>query len=338
MRYIDGFTSALISVPSRESIYNSLKVTESTIELTFDPSYNPNIVCGICDRSANDHNALEWLTDPLTGQSLPSCFRTPEEVGSTDERYEVNDLGHYSPTDHLNGIPVTSYVGSTEVDTSLEDRWHVAYDSAADQDAVDNYRDQNSDEFTSAGPVTITKRNGQVTHQKALQTSTERFADNATRNVFVDGTDGFMTVEVYNPTVTANYQAKLLNVFKNKRGHLQVGGVQFTPVVSFQKDQPVPYHPMVKTIEARCVQNDCSAVMVAPAHQGLTRDAMEAFTYACIRHGNNHAAKWFTSRSTFYKVHEDNCDLTCDAKAIKCNPVALTAEDVLAQTMCGIAA
>ena len=35
-----------------------------------------------------------------------------------------------------------------------------------------------------------------------------------------------------------------------------------------------------------------------------TREQMEEFTYAIIRHGNNGAARWFTNRPEFYELHD----------------------------------
>jgi hypothetical protein len=45
---------------------------------------------------------------------------------------------------------------------------------------------------------------------------------------------------------------------------------------------------------------------------------MEDFTLAVIRHGNNHAAPWFTKREAYYKVHTDTCDLNCDPDLATC--------------------
>lgn len=122
-----------------------------------------------------------------------------------------------------------------------------------------------------------------------------------TRNVFLEGNDGFTSVELLNLDLTEKYQNRLLNVFADKNGRVRIGSIVITENADGTKT-------------ATCVRDDCRLSATTPSFVGLSESAirseMEKFTWAIVAHGNNHAAHWFRSKPTYHKVHRFNCDIS----------------------------
>lgn len=270
------------------------------------PTINHSNTCGWCGQKASVHP----IVSNVPGMS---CSRTLEEVGSTLTRNESEELGLDTVVDlNAYGMPIIRYDGpevqGTRTDSATRegevyDRWFTNPDASVDN--IDRYYDKFPEEQT----VTLDQyRNGQRTSLTAEQQ----------RSVFIEGHDGFLTEKVYDVHLTELYHNRLLNIFTNKRGRVQIGSIELVKCVD-------------GSIDARCVRNDCPGVLNTGTSE-LTRTEMEDFVLNIIRHGNNHAASWFVNRvqfghRTFYKVHTDECNLTCDPSVAYCVPSRLTEAD-----------
>lgn len=325
--------------------------TDTTVSTVENPTYHRFNICGYCGEFAKDH---PYVTD-CPWES--NCYRDKFLVGSTDQRWDNLDLneltgevyGDFQDTDQY-GFPIvehghvgdlTSDVEDTSYRASLDepvdeefsssrstDRWNVAYDSAADQRAVDAYRDK----FPTEQTVTLDQ------YRKGVRPNAN--TTDVQRNVFHEGKSGFLTIQAYDEHVTELFQNKCLNVYTDKEGRLRVGSIA---LITVHNRGPVLEHEAYGySVDARCVNEraNCHAVMNSGVNP--SRKEMEEFVVAVIRHGNNHAGKWFKERinksssrlnmgsigyskwttplvqPTYYKVHAENCDLSCDPNAATC--------------------
>lgn len=104
------------------------------------------------------------------------------------------------------------------------------------------------------------------------------------RNAYVEGNEGFISRKFLDSELTRKYHDHLLNVYLDKQGDIAIGSIRLVKTVDHW-------------IEARCVQSSCASRMaINPV--SATREDMETFILAIIRHGNNHAAKWFRNKTT----------------------------------------
>lgn len=154
-----------------------------------------------------------------------------------------------------------------------------------------------------------------VTIPHSLQGETFFSRQEEERTAYVEGQAGFIAKRFINDLLVEAHHNKLLNLFTNKRGNLQVGGVEL--LRSSNTAFPV--------VTARCVQNTCSVELSVPTTLDATipeeREQMELFVLGLISHGNNHAAAWFRNRPTFYKLHHPDCTLN------NCNPATTYCEE-----------
>ncbi len=305
-------------------------------------SYNANNICGSCYLTAAEHN-----TNGEPNEFY--CSRDCYSIGNDAEEFAFVNYGSLDSYEDLDsdGIPMSfvieriallnedTYDGDAYVpDTLNPDEW----------DRIDNYRDLKPDEHTYAIDWTYVTPNGQTFHGTYADDAKQRQlnlgnVEPRSRSVYIEGHDGYATEVVYDDHLTELYQNRLLNLFTNKAGRVQIGSVQLLKCSD-------------GTIDARCVRNDCQARMNS-GHFDSDRLDMEAFTLSVIRHGNNHAASWFINRvdkglisrtiiesvtfengiqhenwitnvksrkpsRTFYKLHAEGCDLNCDPKAAHC--------------------
>lgn len=124
-----------------------------------------------------------------------------------------------------------------------------------------------------------------------------------TRNAYVEGNEGFLSLKLLDETLTRKYHAKLLNVFLDKAtGDVRIGSIRILKNTD-------------GTITARCVNASCSGTFGGP-RASMTinleladRQDMESFVLAIVGHGNNHAASWFKNRESYYKIHKPNCQI-----------------------------
>lgn len=276
-------------------------------------TYARDNICGFCNYSAKYHFETREAYDSYPDYT-DVCGRTRYEVGSMDLRpvgYDTpasqqEDTDAYGRPLSFDGV---GYDPTIESDNT--DPWYIEYDSSTA--TIESYRDLDSSEHT-------------VTLEEYRQGTNPRFSEPA-RNAYVEGQDGFLILNILDENLTKKFHFHLLNFFKNKyTGKFQVGGIAFTKNTD-------------GSISGSCTHDDCkklrrsnraghtltinlsnviASVQAPYSLESEVRKAQEEFIYACIRHGNNHAASWFTSRDTFYKLHTQDCDLTCDPKSAYC--------------------
>jgi hypothetical protein len=190
-------------------------------------------------------------------------------------------------------------------------------DSGVDYDyALDSWHDTNPEEYTSA-----THWWSNTKPIRAYQAGSRQAVGNIPTNaglsskgtpMVIDGIFGFTATEVFNPEITERYALRsLLNYYVDANtGDTRLGGLVLTRTGN--------------VFSAKCVRNDwttnrCPSPVLSIDLTDPSRELMEDFTLSVIRHGNNHAAFWFTKRSTFYKVHHEDCDLYCDPNSAACD-------------------
>ena len=329
--------------------------------LVSNPQYDRSIVCKWCGDTAGNHFDQNGTVNTLgttkidfaTGNLVPACNRDRFEVGNVETSYESRDLGHFTRVD-TDAYGYAIEANPEQVESF--DAWEQVFDSADNFDAIDNYRDQHPDLHTFAIAWKHVDANGQAARGTYALNAPQRENKyltappvNESHSVYVEGHDGFLTFVAYDEHLTELFQNRMLNIYTDKRSNrLRIGGMQFV-------------HCTDGTINAECVQNGCSAKLNSKTEAAMVadtpvpfsiehskRDWMEKFTTAVIRHGNNHAARWFTTRTgnysetrfiessipanchqvvtksvpaaaTFYKLHAENCNLGCDPKAATCN-------------------
>lgn len=277
----------------------SITIIDTEVNIT----YNPNIICGICNQYAKLHAVDEIEQETLRNNAEP--FQFIPQLKCSRFKYEVGDLYglRYSDNDELDslqGMPLPEFSGPSPF--SEVDPWLTEPELLDGSDGA--YNDLDPREQT----VTLAEYQSGKRPLSSIQPQ---------RNAFVEGTTGFLIQEVYNPVLTERYAMKLLNAYKDVITHKQrVGSMEIT-------------HNTDQTISAECVK--CHAlVTVHLNHEDLTRELMQQFVYFIISHGNNHAARWFTQRPEFYKLHAPHCDLTCDPHKPSCPvPTTISEADIL---------
>ncbi len=277
------------------------------------------LMCGVCDKPAVMHN--------VTSSAVAFARQSAERKGDPyyrfcdrglDEPFTVNFSLDYYAHSHSGVVPVADYTGNaaTFPKEDREDEWDCIFEQSslrdsAEFDALDRYHDADPNETTYA--IQFWSHTIPVTNyaQAKFSSKDHHLPSNyepRSRNAYVEGFGGFHTEQGYDPDLTAKYALRLLNVFTNKRGKMQVGGVEieFLPAMDFPpSEMDAKFRSYGDMISVKCVRNDCNVRKVVDAD--ISRDEMEEFVIAVIRHGNNHAANWFRKRDTYYKVHAPNC-------------------------------
>ena len=263
------------------------------------------IICGDCGVSVKHH--------PINNDFLV-CSR---EQDSFPNHYNDNNLGrsdYYYNTVTKEMYLISDYSGYPETEEDADE--YVSVDN--ELSALENWRDVTHDAYAKTWVGTVTLEQ----HQTGLATealidakgtatpySKDAEVTNEDRTVYVEGQDGFIARNFLNDLLTRKYHARLLNVFTDKRtGDLRIGGIR-----------------IIKGIEGRvigrCVNGNCRAELTIDT-QTATRTDYEDFILSVIRHGNNHAADWFRSRDTYYKVHAAGCDIhACDPNVPWCKVI-----------------
>lgn len=268
---------------------------------------NPTMIrCGNCDEPMLKHPIIDLWGDVTCKRTLASF-------------YIDSDFDYYADT------------LLTVKEAQPNNFYESDKDEAGDYDyALDTYRDEHPDEFTSALNWWSKDRSGTYapgTRQAVGNLPTNVYSSVKGTPVIIDGSVGFTSVQVFDPSVTERLNLKFFNYYvDSSSGDNRLGGLILTRDGS--------------TFRAKCVRNDwnthrCNSKVLSIDTTTADRDTMEAFTYAVIRHGNNHAAPWFTNRASFYKVHAQDCDLTCDPKTATCtkpvpetNPLTVLTEHI----------
>lgn len=293
------------------------------------------IRCGLCDFPQQAHTAPNRLTyDEL-------CFRDSLDdnwglaVFDLDSRYPKFDYerGIDSTTNSIFDLVLTDVAGpesltmplmrrdgsyvngvftdetdyvSSDVEVAKLSRWRdTATTPTGDFFCTPTLEQHRSPQMGDSTEVIIAW-NG----KGAIVPAGQPEVSNETRNAYIEGADGFTSVKLLDEVLTQKYHARLLNVFADKQTNaVRIGSIRLSTNADGTK-------------HAECVRNDCIAKMDSVSLTDLTYDEarfeMERFVLAIIRHGNNHAAKWFTERDTYYKLHEPACDGLCDPNQYHC--------------------
>lgn len=276
------------------------------------------IVCGTCDIAMSYH--------PINNDFV-TCERSQDTFPNTFTINTLERSDYYLNTVTGEVMLVSDYSGYA--DSNEEPDEYVSAD--VEIAAIDNWRDVTYDAYNKTWVSTTTLEQ----HQKGY--FTEALIDgegdakpyssqdeyDSDRNAYVEGHEGFIAKTYINELLTRKYHERLLNVFRDKRtGTMRIGGI----AIERQGDH----------IIASCVNSRCNAKLsINPSHPDLTREHMQQFVMDVIRHGNNHAANWFRSRDTYYKVHAAGCDIhRCDPNVPWCKVVTVPpVEDTTDVTM-----
>jgi hypothetical protein len=317
------------------------------------------IICGSCNEPNTKHGRSDGIvSEGLTPYDNILCFRQPEDIGFStwlDPRTNVerNDYVRIDGVDYLHydvsgpeatdteptcnplfgkegyltegiaikrnnreGVPAGSY----STDGTYYDEHEYEFPTK-EHDALDRWVDKarptadewvctptleqhRSSKMGSATEVIITRK-GSISPYVTEVSSEDR-------NAIIEGNHGFLSIQLLDDVLTRKHHARLLNVF-TKNNELRVGSVAFRQ------------YPDGK-VQAVCVHRDCQnnaagkSSIFDPAT--VSREQAEAFIWATIAHGNNHAAAWFKSRPSYYKVHLLGCDLSkCDESSPTCQVV-----------------
>lgn len=253
------------------------------------------LVCGSCHYPIKFH-PIEFLCN-RTSDSTPVMGYVTE-----DAPYGYGDYWLYR-----NGaIEVLTDFSGNGIEDVVTDDW---CDSQSELEAIDRYRDLDPQQQTHAVDWWYVKPGAPIQHgvyatPKGPAPEVTNDISVELRNAYVEGNDGFVSRHLLDEELTKKFHARILNTFVDGTGSIRIGSIRISRTVDGGWN-------------AKCVRGTCSASLTAAPD--VTRDNMEAFVAAVVRHGNNHAAKWFTERDTFYKVHADGCDLTCDSTDAHCN-------------------
>ena len=107
---------------------------------------------------------------------------------------------------------------------------------------------------------------------------------------------GFVSARLMDLEVTEAYNKRFFNIFVGSYDNkLHVGSC----VISRSVD---------KRVQAQCTRKDCKAILIAPHFDDITREDMETFIHAVIRHGNNHGPDFIRTRDDFAYIHAEHCD------------------------------
>lgn len=163
--------------------------------------------------------------------------------------------------------------------------------------------------LTGVDEAVITFKDKKATARPA----TDNYIGDEARNAYIEGADGFTSRKLLDETLTRKYHARLLNVYLDKQGTVAIGSIRIRKnaeglvyaecVAGYCELTSEPFDPA--TIREKVANGD--------------RTEAEEFILGIVRHGNNHAAKWFRERETYYKVHASACDLKCDPNSANCN-------------------
>lgn len=260
------------------------------------------IICGNCGVASNYHPIhSEFLVCPRTEDSFPNFYLT-NTLERSDYYQDTVTGAMFLPNDYSGYGDVTNEepdnYESTDVELTKLDNWTDAtYNPIAKTWVGTTTLAQHLTGVDEA----LVKVDGSVSPY-----SKDSEVTNDDTTVYVEGQEGFIARTFINDLLTRKYHARLLNVFSDKRTKdLRVGSIRIIKCVDHM-------------IEARCVNGTCKSVMSINTDTAV-RSEMEEFVLAIIRHGNNHAAEWFRSRNTFYKVHAPNCNLSqCDPNVPFC--------------------
>lgn len=270
--------------------------------------FSKQLICGACNCPASAHTSDDNVVARVFGLNI-ECFREFHEIGqsfwqSEQTGQEVSDYwlidGVVVTPQDLEGTEslILAYMERSE-DEFLQEDWSAEF-AKLDRwnDRTHRVTAQGTKSWVSTSTLGEEPGEYLLTQDSDKGRTKAKYDTNADflqeqRNAFVEGNPGFLSLELYNTLLTERYQNHLLNVFRDKQtSGLRVGSVKFI-------------HYADGTIQAACVRNDCSGRSAVMDPSSATREDMETFIWACIVHGNNHAAKWFTSRPEFYPLNTE---------------------------------
>lgn len=224
------------------------------------------------------------------------CFRSLQDVGRDTSGhgwdYVVTPTGETLPLVEYNGEPsiIEGYLNARKVDSEA----YVAEDETDYVSPVNFFErlERYTDRFPSEHTVTL---------EQYLQSQRPAFVTDdlgETLNTKVEGFDGFLNIKVLDEVLTRKHHAHILNVYRDKStNNLRCGSVEITQ--TFTSQGLIIHAKCVNTYEHK-KDGTLGHLIIHPWI--ATRKEMEDFTWAVIAHGNNHSAKFFRTRETFYAL------------------------------------
>lgn len=267
------------------------------------------IICSDCNNAAAKHPiASTLLTEGCTRDFHADAYVTDSwddyysdtylTVNDTDSAYRGNGTQDYSDRWAIESDPTDTFFTSGAYERWVDSDPCDAKGMPLEFTPVMHYRLH--DQWYAYDPSSVNAKGSLPSWLGPQSTLTND--PSISRNVYVEGSDGFHTIQAYDPTLTERYSLRLINAYVDREGSLRVGGSKVTKSETH--------------VISTCVQSKCQATVTVPLDSD--RPTLEGFVLDVIRHGNNHAASWFRSRSTFYKVHTDWCDLNCQPNEAHC--------------------
>lgn len=275
-----------------DSMLGTTPVAPKTFFWSNGVKYYANLICGQCDNAAVNHPITAIRLD---GRQVTVCSREYHNW------YLINYGDATDPDSkpdyYLNGIPAADNTGPG-TNEPVTDDCHSELDFA-EFDAVANWRDTNPEEHTSATSWWYYKSTSETSlgliqsgdyspeHSQYYATSLDFTAD---RSYVLEGFDGFYSTLLIDPLITDKFHKNLLNVFTSKRDTLMIGSVEITTTE--------PFEPGDKWVSGHCVNPECPKdnFITVPLDDTVTREYQEAFIWACVAHGNNHAIHFIRNK------------------------------------------
>lgn len=313
----DTFKVAFAEIKKRRSLAKEA-TTERDLGTVSITALSPErIICGKCNEPKAKHQQFpnyKRTWNPRTKRYVPLYV-----VANYDDDFKVYCSRSYDQI----GNPEFDYASINTTDLPIPEVVQADFDDNSDPyeyespveewERIERYHDRMPEEHT-------------VTYEQYLQgarTVSWGNVEPESRNVYVEGQEGFVSVQVLNEWLTRKYHARLLNVFVNKAGKVQIGSVVLQNITLRDNADG--------TREALCLK--CKGRLIVP--DTTDHEAQAEFTYAVIAHGNNHAAKWFRERGSYYPLHhsllpkvEEDADLIVQHHK-SCTTIGCSCTDLL---------
>jgi hypothetical protein len=262
--------------------------------------------------------ARQWLLNNSEILKRERIFLNDNEL--TPSIYvSSTDPVPYEDYELTTGFPLDDFESPEATDITRDDEWQGIFDNRDNYQKVQyfNYSDTEPKRCTTSGRhwwVGYNNGERQYTNCGRLPEGfmPKDFTTEESHNSFREVLDhndpamvryefetlqGMITENLIDLTVTENYQYRFFNVYFGRDSKLHLGLLTF--------DTSPDGRPTVS-----CKANGCYYKRNPHTYPGSldSRDDMEAFITACIRHGNHHGPNWIRNRADYTHMHATDCD------------------------------
>jgi hypothetical protein len=259
--------------------------------------------------------ADQWIK--THADTIKIDFETDVYISSTNSM-------PYEDYETLTGFPLDDFISPTATEITRDDEWSGIYDNRDNYQAVRHftYKDTEPTRCTSSGNTWWTRTACGVLPEGFMpQGFTTESSHNAFREILdhnnpeltrleFNTLQGMITETLIDLAVTERYQYRFFNIYMGRDHQLHLGLLTFSTSIDGK--------PMVT-----CKANGCYYKSHPYVYAGDdTRDSMEQFITACIRHGNHHGPSWLTKRDDYTHMHATDCDAShwlCEDVNSPCN-------------------